>query len=1034
MNYKRLEENILRSCSGLTRKKGNELILNKAVKSIQGKKVDGVYHIYGKLENDNKVINTHLKYDLNKERLCGYKCTCSKYKDYLEQGYSYYCEHIAATSLRFLDSLKSKIKDSKENSQSVPKKDVREILHIESKIYYYKVNNLNQFFLELKVGNKSKYLISNIKEFIYSVFNDKEIKLTDTFKYSPLKHKINESDLKYLDYIKGNILNNSTNGAKIKIEQKQLPLLLGKIPNEEILFKDIYLEYKTKINKGTIDIAFNLKEENGQFVLWSEKNLPVPLDNEKRVFLFNREIYLLKKEISKAFIPIYNELKKNNFKYFPGNNQSFINIISTLSSITKKVNVSDDLRNYMRKFLMGKYFIYKEKDNIFCDIKVIYGDKVINVLKDNKVKLGWIRDLKYEERVIMTFERYGFIKNNARMKFVGDDEKLYSFLHSRENELLTSGEIIIPKDLNEFNVYTSKDLYGTVYEEDWAIKLSYGIKDITQEEFKEAYLAFKNNKNFYKTKKNNFIDLLDDKIRELFNMINLLNLEKDLDKGISYINKSKSSLVQGIINKCDLSFIYNNGSLKSVEDKLEALKSKEIKISKMLMSILRPYQYEGVKWIDNLYELDFGGILADDMGLGKTLQTIAFLSMKKKEKFLIIVPTSLIFNWRDEFLKFAPSLKVGIVYGDKRDDVLKDYKKFNGLITTYGILKNDLDKFIDKEFDICIIDEAQNIKNYKSQNAESVKKIKSKFKLALTGTPIENSLKELWSIFDFVMPGFLYSTKEFESKFSKDDEKSMMLLKTLINPFILRRTKEEVAKDLPGKSEKRIIVELDENQRFMYKNYLNNVREKIKTDSNIQVLSHLTRLRQICLHPALVFPEYIGNSGKFIIAHKLINTAIKNDRKILIFSQFTSVLDMFGAELEEDNIKFFKLSGDTLSKERIKLVNDFNNSDDVKVFLISLKAGGTGLNLTSANLVIHFDPWWNPAVESQASDRAHRIGQEKDVEVIKLIAKETIEESIVTLQEDKKELIQDILSGSNIKSSSINKKMIQELIETYIEK
>uniref|UniRef100_UPI0034A1E72D DEAD/DEAH box helicase n=1 Tax=Clostridium disporicum TaxID=84024 RepID=UPI0034A1E72D len=527
---------------------------------------------------------------------------------------------------------------------------------------------------------------------------------------------------------------------------------------------------------------------------------------------------------------------------------------------------------------------------------------------------------------------------------------------------------------------------------------------------------------------------LDHKIKELFNMINLLNLEKDLDKGISYINKSKSSLVQGIINKCDLSFIYNNGSLKSVEDKLEALKSKEIKISKMLMSTLRPYQYEGVKWIDNLYELDFGGILADDMGLGKTLQTIAFLSMKKKEKFLIIVPTSLIFNWRDEFLKFAPSLKVGIVYGDKRDDVLKDYKKFNGLITTYGILKNDLDKFIDKEFDICIIDEAQNIKNYKSQNAEAVKKIKSRFKLALTGTPIENSLKELWSIFDFVMPGFLYSTKEFESKFSKDDEKSMMLLKTLINPFILRRTKEEVAKDLPGKSEKRIIVELDENQRFMYKNYLNNVREKIKTDSNIQVLSHLTRLRQICLHPALVFPEYIGNSGKFIIAHKLIKSAIKNDRKILIFSQFTSVLDMFGAELEEDNIKFFKLSGDTLSKERMKLVNDFNNSDDVKVFLISLKAGGTGLNLTSANLVIHFDPWWNPAVESQASDRAHRIGQEKDVEVIKLIAKETIEESIVTLQEDKKELIQDILSGSNIKSSSINKKMIQELIETYIEK
>ncbi len=582
-----------------------------------------------------------------------------------------------------------------------------------------------------------------------------------------------------------------------------------------------------------------------------------------------------------------------------------------------------------------------------------------------------------------------------------------------------------------------------------------------------------------------------------------------------------------MINKCDLSFIYNKDSLKSIEEKLKELKEKDIELTTKVTSILRPYQEDGIKWIRDLYNLGFGGILADEMGLGKTLQTISFLASNKDKKFIIIVPTSLIFNWRDEFLKFTPELNIGIVYGDKRDCIIENYKSYNGLITTYGVLKNDLEKFIDKEFDICIIDEAQNIKNYKSQNAEAVKKIKARFRLALTGTPIENNLKELWSIFDFIMPGFniknyksqnaeavkkikarfrlaltgtpiennlkelwsifdfimpgfLYQIEEFDSKFNKDNEKSILLLKSLVNPFVLRRTKEEVAKDLPGKSERTVVVKFDskfnkdneksilllkslvnpfvlrrtkeevakdlpgksertvvvkleKNQEFYYKNYIQNIRDKIKTDSNVQVFSYLIRLRQICLHPALAFTEYVGGSGKFKIAHKIINSALKEKRKILIFSQFTTVLDMFGDELAKNDTKFYKLSGETLPKERIRLVNSFNESKDVNIFLISLKAGGTGLNLTSANLVIHFDPWWNPAVESQATDRAHRIGQKKEVEVIKLVAKGTIEESIINLQNDKKDLIEDILSGNSIKSSSINKEMIQELVKNYIE-
>ena len=1030
MNYKRLEESILKKCSTLTKKRGEEIFLNQYIKNIKGKKVDDIYHIYGKLTHENRDINTHIKYDLKREMISEFKCTCNKYKEYLEQGYPYYCEHIAATSFKFLNSLKSKLKerDIREN-----KKNAQVILNIENKLYYQKINGINQFFLEFKVGNKAKYPVNKIKVFLDGVFNNREVELAENFKYSPSIHKFEKLDLKYLMFIKEHLIDESV-GNRIRISQKQLSFFLEEVPRNEIVFKDNYLEYKTKINKGLLNLAFNLREENGQFILWSEKNLPYPLDNEKRLFLFNREIYLLEKENSKRFNTLYNDLKKNNFKYFPGNKESYIDIISTLSALTKKVNISEDLRNFLRKYINGKYIIHRENEDIYCDINVVYGNKTVNILRDNNLISSWIRDFKYEERLIMTFERYGFIKSNGKMKFIGNDENLFSFLNSKDNEILESGEIILPENLNEFYIYNSKDLYGTVYEEDWAIKLSYGLRGVSEEDFKKAYKAFKNNNRFYKTKNRCFIDLMDYKVREMFNMINLLNLENDLDKGMSYISKAKVSFVREMINKCDLSFIYNKDSLKSIEEKLAELKEKDIELSPNLTSILRPYQEEGVKWIRDLYNLGFGGILADEMGLGKTVQTISFLSINKNKKFLIIVPTSLIFNWRDEFLKFIPELNIGIVYGDKRDSILENYKEYDGLITTYGVLKNDLVKFLDKQFDICIIDEAQNIKNYKSQNAQAVKKIESRFRLALTGTPIENNLKELWSIFDFIMPKFLYEIEEFDSKFNKDNDKSILLLKSLVNPFILRRTKKEVAKELPGKSEKVVVVKLEKNQEFYYKNYIQNIREKMKTDSNVQVFSYLTRLRQICLHPALAFPEYVGGSGKFKITHKIINNGLKENRKILIFSQFTTVLDMFGNELTNNDIKFYKLSGETLPKERIRLVNSFNESKDVNIFLISLKAGGTGLNLTSANLVIHFDPWWNPAVESQATDRAHRIGQKKDVEVIKLVAKATIEESIVNLQNDKKYLIEDILSGNNINSSSINREMIQELVQNYIEK
>ena len=423
------------------------------------------------------------------------------------------------------------------------------------------------------------------------------------------------------------------------------------------------------------------------------------------------------------------------------------------------------------------------------------------------------------------------------------------------------------------------------------------------------------------------------------------------------------------------------------------------------------------------------------MGLGKTLQTITFLLSEKGKKSVIVTPTSLIYNWKSEFEKFAPNLNIKIIHGNKEERIFtKEYiKEYDVLLTTYGTLRNDYNLYEDINFDYCIIDEAQNIKNSLSQSSEVVKKLNAKVKFALTGTPIENNLMELWSLFDYIMPGYLYSKKKFQDKFIKN-EKGIIELKKYIKPFILRRLKNDVMSELPDKIEKRYVVEMTKEQKKVYKTYIDDIKNKMKekdlTKDKITIFSYLTKLRQLALDPGILVDGYIGGSGKIDVTVDLINEFINNNHKILLFSQFTSVLDNIKTIFDAEGIEYFYLDGSTKASERVSLVNEFNNSNKVKVFLISLKAGGTGLNLTSADVVIHFDPWWNPAIEDQATDRAHRFGQKNVVEVIKLISKGSIEEKIIKLQESKKEIINEIMNGNYTNGgflSSLDADEIKEL-------
>jgi SNF2 family DNA or RNA helicase len=460
---------------------------------------------------------------------------------------------------------------------------------------------------------------------------------------------------------------------------------------------------------------------------------------------------------------------------------------------------------------------------------------------------------------------------------------------------------------------------------------------------------------------------------------------------------------------------------------------------------MRNYQIHGYKWLRTIAAYGFGGILADDMGLGKTLQMISVLLAAKLEGnagcSLIVCPASLIYNWQEEFNRFAPEVDTLVIAGAQaeRRKLIEDYASHDVLITSYDLLKRDIDLYDGLTFNYEVIDEAQYIKTHTTAASKAVKIINSSKRFALTGTPIENRLSELWSIFDYLMPGYLFEYETFKSEIENQvvkykDEYATTRLKRMVSPFILRRLKGDVLKDLPAKLEEIRYAKLDGEQQKLYdgqvvhmKNMLEAQDESEFQKNKMRILAELTKIRQICCNPSLLFDDYKGESAKTQACLDLIESANEGGHKMLVFSQFTSMLSILERELDERKIAYYKITGETKKDKRIELVNQFNQ-DDTPVFLISLRAGGTGLNLTGADIVIHYDPWWNVAVQNQATDRAHRIGQTKTVSVYKLIVKNSIEEKIVKMQDDKKNLADEILSGDMGSIGKLSKEDLLELI------
>lgn len=490
--------------------------------------------------------------------------------------------------------------------------------------------------------------------------------------------------------------------------------------------------------------------------------------------------------------------------------------------------------------------------------------------------------------------------------------------------------------------------------------------------------------------------------------------------------------------------------LKMIQEQM--LGTKPVKTSDMpkeIAAVLRSYQKEGVEWLDRLRTMHLNGILADDMGLGKTLQAIIAITQKKienpKSRSLIVCPTSLVYNWIAEFARFNPKIKTLPIDGtpSQRKRLLESLDEFDVVVTSYSLLQKDVEIYKKTAFEYCILDEAQHIKNRTTRNARSVKMIQAKHRLILTGTPIENSLDELWSLFDFLMPGLLSSYDRFVEKYirgsaQEDGTRDLEPLRRKVSPFILRRMKKDVLQDLPPVSEITYHCHLSEAQKKLYQSYAASAREElaqlVKKEGfervQIHVLATLTRLKQICCHPAIFAKEKAeeGDSAKYDMLMELLQNLMEGRHKTVIFSQYTRMLQIIREDLQRQGIPFEYLDGS--SKNRLDIVNKFNQDPNIPIFLVSLKAGGSGLNLTSADTVIHYDMWWNPAVENQATDRVHRIGQKNAVSSYKLVTLNTIEEKIVDLQQRKQGLVKKIVSADDEAISKLTWEEVLELLQT----
>ncbi|NJP38750.1 DEAD/DEAH box helicase [Alkalicoccus luteus] len=906
--------------------------------------------------------------------------------------------------------------------------------------------------LELKAGIERLYIVRSLPGFLHAVQNGEAYRFTDKFSFYPEEHALDEDDLAVL---------------------KEAAILV----NVQQMYEDRYAVRKEG-DMRSFDIPapfaasfFQLLSGRNVVVIAGEgKKQPFRLEELGTPFRFEAE------EVQEGAYTLYwkdgHQLQyfggsfpvcyyKDRFLWIPEEQRSVIEKLYYQLSLAEKplitfssayleplasvllpqlkavgtVKTAEALEHKIDMIpLKARLLLDYSANRLTAEVVFQYGHVEINPFREqeNRGERIIVRDMKQEYRLMALVEEAP-LKYNGSELFIDHFPDLLYFLSSWLPVLSEQFEVYLPASLRDL-IYLPEqapEVTAEVDEGTGELSVHISTEAVPQDELDAIVEAVMEGRRYYEREDGTFIPLHDvsfDAVRELMeryrtavggkpsaSMTLPLKEAFHLEEAriLSARTASFQKLIQRLLDPSDVDF--------EEPDKLKA--------------DMRDYQRTGYQWMTSLDHYGFGGVLADDMGLGKTLQTIAFIAGRKErgplKQTLILCPSSVTYNWKKELERFAPHLKAGIIGGTKseREEQFAQYAEADVLISSYPVLRRDHSMFRERYFDILILDEAQNVKNAGTKTAKAVRDMQCKTAFALSGTPIENSLEELYSIFQIVLPGLFTGKDAFQSL--KEET-----IAARIRPFILRRRKTDVLRELPEKLESVEYTELTQAQRTLYATQLQLLKREASearlTDSwkekSMQILAGLTRLRQICSHPGMFMEDYEGGSEKLERLMEYTEEALINGRRIVIFSQFTTMLALMKERFDKRGADYFYLDGKTPAEERVTMAERFNNGEH-DLFLVSLKAGGTGLNLTGGDTVILFDSWWNPAVEDQAADRVYRFGQKKVVQVTKMIAAGTIEEKIHEMQARKRDLLDRVVQPGETMLKSLGREEIEELLE-----
>ncbi|MGN0506071.1 MAG: DEAD/DEAH box helicase [Lachnospiraceae bacterium] len=802
---------------------------------------------------------------------------------------------------------------------------------------------------------------------------------------------------------------------------------------------------KTKLSKG------NPKEFHGITV---SCRLPKLLYGvETAYYLEQNQLLKVPEEFFKKIRLLGETTGEENTMFRIGRNHLADFYYTVLPQLEDAVEIFEEDSDEIKKYLppQGKllYYLDAEDGRLLCRAGVRYGTQEYDAREsiENRMLEPFRERTREQEAVYLVSLWFPDFDEKTREYYCSDEEKIYEFLTQGLEMLLQSGEVHCTARFRNLKADRKVKMSMGISISQGLLNLDISSGDISAEEMEEILGSYRAKKKYHRLKNGSFLSIEDENVATLEELTKALRMSVGelLQKEV-HLPLYRALYLDKLLEQKEEIYANRDSHFRELVKNFKTVQDSDFEEPPQLKQVLRGYQSFGYRWLRTLEEYRMGGILADDMGLGKTLQAIAVLSAAKQEgrkgTSLIVAPASLVFNWGEELNRFAPELSVELITGTQteRSNSLKHFGRTDVFVTSYDLLKRDIAEYHGKQFEYQIIDEAQYIKNHSTAAAKAVKAIESKTRFALTGTPIENRLSELWSIFDFLMPGYLYGyevfRREFESPIVREaDEAAMERLKKMTAPFILRRLKEQVLKDLPEKLEEHRYVRLSGEQKRLYEAQVQRLKQSIAMQdaeefqkNKLQVLAEITKIRQLCCDPSLCYENYQGESAKKEACMELIQSAMEGGHRMLVFSQFTSMLELLQKELTERQIAYYTITGDVPKEKRLQLVREFNEGD-VPVFLISLKAGGVGLNLTGADVVIHYDPWWNLAVQNQATDRAHRIGQTKKVVVYKLLVKDSMEEKIQKLQESKKQLSDQIVGETANQLSSMSKEEFLALFE-----